>query len=81
MKHRKQTSNQKQIEKKATKELVKNTVQVSQVNLHVDMEGKVIKSIMKVNITSLITLLSSDENILILIDVESYQLFVDCQYF
>lgn len=41
-------------------------------NLHVDMEGKVIKSIMKVNITSLITLLSSDENILILIDVESY---------
>lgn len=50
-------------------------------NLHVDMEGKVIKSIMKVNITSLITLLSSDENILILIDVESYQFFVDCQYF
>lgn len=41
-------------------------------NLYVDMEGKVIKLIIKVNIIFLIILLLLDENILIFIDVELY---------
>lgn len=41
-------------------------------NLYVDMEGKVIKLIIKVNIIFFIILLLLDENILIFIDVELY---------
>lgn len=41
-------------------------------NLYVDMEGKVIKLIIKVNIIFIIILLLLDENILIFIDVELY---------